>query len=188
MKSTAEIHSGRSTPARQRGFTLLELVIAIVVILLLATGSYIRYMALAADAERAAFKGVSGWLRAGLNMEVSGALGRNDMASLEALEMSNPMSLVMKVMEPPSNYLGELSGTEARNAAAGHWYYDLDQRLLAYHVRYNRNLEAIAGTNYNRLYFKLKVSFRPADRNGMLRPGGLRLEPVEQGFPKDAPR
>ncbi|MCW8887350.1 MAG: prepilin-type N-terminal cleavage/methylation domain-containing protein [Motiliproteus sp.] len=171
---------------RQGGFSLLELVVALVVIIVLATGSYLRYMDLVIDAERAAFKGGWGWLRAGVNMEMSEALGSGGFDSLSELEQTNPMALVLKVMEPPSNYLGELKGRNAEKSKPGHWYYDLDQRLLIYHVRYNQNLQGFMEDSYNRLKFKLKVVRRDADnsvgaisRNPVT---GLKLLPVDEEF------
>ncbi len=171
--------------SRQQGFSLVELVVALAVIFVLVAGAYMRYMELVVDAERAAFKGVWGWMRAGINMEMSHALSNQGFDSLIELEQSNPMVLVMKVMDPPSNYLGELSATEAKKASPGHWYYDLDQRLLVYHVRYTENLIGITDHPDKRLKFKLKVSRRGADSkiNKASSPiSGLQLLPIEKDF------
>ncbi|MEH6628593.1 MAG: prepilin-type N-terminal cleavage/methylation domain-containing protein [Motiliproteus sp.] len=171
--------------SRQQGFSLVELVVALAVIFVLVAGSYWRYMDLVVDAERAAFKGVWGWMRAGINMEMSHALGSEGFESLAALEQSNPMALVMKVMDPPSNYLGELSEQQAKRAEPGHWYYDLDQRLLIYRVRYTENLVGISDSSDNRLKFKLKVIHRSADskdNKGNARVSGLQLKPMDKDF------
>ncbi len=170
---------------RQQGFSLLELVIALALIIVLATSSYTRYMGLVVDAERAAFRGVWGWLRSGINMEMSEALSSRGFESLTELEHTNPMILVMKVMESPSNYLGELSQQEVHQAAPGSWYYDLDQRLLVYHVRYTENIEGIEGDADKRLKFKLKVVRRNADSlsdKEQYPVRGLELSPVDKNF------
>ncbi len=153
-------------PQRQRGFSLLELVIAGVLITVLVTVSYRQYMAIVVDAEHAAFNGVRGWLQAGLNMTLSNAIGGHHQASLEQLEGANPMQLLDGVMVPPSNYLGELSGSAAEQAEAGHWYFDLDRQLLLYRFRYRAAMNGFERAPDNRVGFRLKF-VKPAADNGL---------------------
>ena len=171
---------------KQRGFSLVELVVAVVVILVLLTGTYVRYMALVADAERAAFQGVMGWLQAGLNMEMGRALTGGGKQQLQALQDGNPMVLVSKIMEVPSNYLGELDSQQSKNAKPGHWYFDLDQRLLVYRVRYDENLEGIEKSGDNKLSFVLKVVYDTADNSNdgtsQRAVRYIRLQPLNRDF------
>ncbi len=171
-----------SSSNRQRGFSLLELVIVVVIIVVLASGVYLRYIELVVDAERAAFQGVLGWLQAGINMELSESLAQGSLQGIQRLEQTNPMALVAKIMEPPSNYLGELGPEEGAKVAPGHWYYDLGQRQLVYHVRYNRNLVGAEAVDGNRLIFQLKVVFRAADSRGRRAVRGVDLRPQQQAF------
>ena len=166
----------------QTGFSLLELMVATVIILVLVAGTYMRYMELAIDAERAAFKGVIGWLQAGMNMEMGEALAQGGMQNLEHLENANPMSLVLKVMEPPSNYLGELRSNEVLNAEPGSWYFDLHQKRLIYRVRFDQNMEGIDKLDNNKLSFVLKLIYSPADSKGRRAIRRVRLQPLNKDF------
>ncbi|OMH39532.1 type II secretion system protein [Motiliproteus sp. MSK22-1] len=167
----------------QGGFSLLELLVSAVIILVLVAGAYMRYMELAIDAERAAFKGVIGWLQAGMNMEMGHALTQGGMQNLEHLEHSNPMALVLKVMEPPSNYLGELDQQQALAAEPGFWYFDLHQKSLIYRVRYDQNLEGIDKLDNNKLSFVLKLVYSPADSyKGRRVIRRVRLQPSHKDF------
>lgn len=167
---------------RTRGFTQFELVVCLTLILLLGFGGYLRYMALVVDAERAAFQGVMGWLQAGINLEMGRALVRGDLGELSVLEGRNPMELVTRVMTPPSNYLGALSGEAAAAAEPGNWYYDSERALLVYRVKYEANLEGFRRAPDRRLAFRLKVVYQPADNRGYRRVRGLKLEAVDAGF------
>lgn len=149
---------------RQRGFSMLELVIAGLLIMVLVTVSYRQYMNLVVDAEHAAFNGVRGWLQAGLNMTLSKAIGGHNQTSLAELEGANPMRLLDGVMVPPSNYLGELSGRDAEQAEPGNWYFELDRRLLVYRFRYRAAMNGFERAPDNRVGFQLKLVKPSADR------------------------
>lgn len=162
----------------QRGFTKFELVVCILVIVVVATALYSRYMALVADAERAAFRGVMGWLQAGVNVRMSLAVSNGDLGSLRRLENSNPMELVADVMSLPSNYLGELTEGAAEQARPGHWYFDRDRQLLVYRIRYQSTAEGFTRATDERLGFRLKVNYRAAVNSSRPVVSGLVLEPV----------
>ena len=164
---------------RQRGFSMLELVVAGLLIVVLATATYRQYMNIVVDAEHAAFDGVSGWLQAGLNMRLSRAVGGQQPELLADLEGANPMRLLEEVMVPPSNYLGELGGQEAQQAEPGNWYFDLQQRVLIYRFRYREAMEGFERAADQRIGLRLKFVKR-SDDNGtdhetMVSPSGLSL-------------
>ncbi|WP_210398006.1 hypothetical protein [Motiliproteus sediminis] len=163
---------------RHRGFTKFELVICILVIVVVATALYSRYMALVADAERAAFRGVMGWLQAGVNVRMSLALSDGDLSELQQLEGSNPMALVAEVMSLPSNYLGVLDDEAAARARPGNWYFDRDRGLLVYRFRYQSTAEGFTRAADERLGFRLKVNYRPAANQGRAAVSGLVLQAV----------
>lgn len=148
---------------RQSGFSMLELVIAGLLIAVLAAASYRQYMDIVVDAEHAAFDGVSGWLQAGLNMRLSRAVVGQQLDPLADLEGANPMRLLEGVMVPPSNYLGELGGQAAQQAEPGNWYFDLQQRVLIYRFRYREAMEGFERAADQRIGLRLKFVKRPAD-------------------------
>ena len=186
LPQTGMLHSclkSQGSFKTQGGFSLLELLVAAAVILVLVAGAYSRYMELAIDAERAAFKGVIGWLQAGINMEMGHALTQGGMQNLEHLEHSNPMALVLRVIEPPSNYLGELNQQQALGVEPGFWYFDLHQKSLIYRVRYDQNLEGIDKLDNNKLSFILKLVYSPADNyKGRRVIRRVRLQPSHKDF------
>lgn len=151
--------------SRQRGFSLLELVIAGVLILVMATVSYRQYMSIVVDAEQAAFSGIRGWLQAGVNLAMSDAIGNRNRNTLGELEGSNPMRLLDGVLSLPSNYLGELSGSTAVEAQPGNWYFDLDQRVLYYRFRYHQAMKGFEQATDDRVGFRLKLVRPAADNN-----------------------
>ncbi|MEH6649053.1 MAG: prepilin-type N-terminal cleavage/methylation domain-containing protein [Motiliproteus sp.] len=164
---------------QQRGFSMLELVVAGLLIVILATATYRQYMNIVVDAEHAAFDGVSGWLQAGLNMRLSSAVAGRQPGLLTDLEGANPMRLLEGVMVPPSNYLGELDAQAAQQAEPGNWYFDLQQRVLVYRFRYREAMEGFERAADQRVGLRLKFAKRSAD-NGtdhetMVSPSGLSL-------------
>ena len=142
---------------------MLELVIAGIMIVLLATATYSQYMNIVVNAERAAFNGVRGWLQAGANMAMSDAIGRRSRDTLHSLDGANPMRLLEGVMEPPSNYLGELAGEAAAEAEPGHWYFDTDQQVLFYRFAYREAMQGFTRAEDRRIGFRLKFGQLQAD-------------------------
>ncbi|MEH6470160.1 MAG: prepilin-type N-terminal cleavage/methylation domain-containing protein [Halopseudomonas sp.] len=156
------------TNTRQQGFSMLELIVAGLLIVVLATVSYRQYTNIVVDAERAAFSGVRGWLQAGVNLAMSDAIGKRNRTGLAELEGSNPMRLLDGVLSLPSNYLGELEGEAAIQAASGNWYFDLDQRTLYYRFRFRQAMEGFERAQNDRIGFRLKLVRSSAD-NGTSR-------------------
>ncbi|WP_207060644.1 Tfp pilus assembly protein FimT/FimU [Motiliproteus sp. SC1-56] len=171
----------RGDARRQRGFTLFELVVCLLLITVLATLAYLHYQRLAVDAERAAFRGVLGWLRAGINLERTRALGSGQPASLEALEGTNPMALLARVVTPPANYVGERNGDEALAVPGGRWYFDSGTGQLVYRVRYAANRRGLP-PGVERVGFSLKVHPAPADKKDRRVRRGLALTAQTPGY------
>ncbi len=157
----------------EQGFSLFECLIAGCLILIIATGTYSRYQSLAIEAEQAAFKGMVSWLNAGINLTLSDAYSRGKLEEIDELHSTNPLQLLQPLMTVPSNYLGEISTESASQAPPAHWYYDLDQRRLVYHVRYTENLDGLLVAN-QRIYFQLKVR-HPLTLNEQTIAGRLQL-------------
>lgn len=165
----------------QHGFTLVELLAVVCVLLVIMTASYSRYVALVVEAEQAAFKGVMSWLQAGVNLTLSDAYSRHRLDSLQRMQSGNPMVLLTEHMTAPSNYLGELTRAEAQQVPPAHWYYDLDQRRLVYHVRYTQNLNGLLVEN-RRIGFHLQATTPLTDDAERQIAGRLRLVADEHGF------
>jgi len=120
---------------KQRGFTLLELVIVIIVISILGLFAIERIFALRIAAEQAAVKQVVGTIKSALGLEVARLALEGNLSSVAKLDKTNPMTLLSQV---PNNYLGEKKNSE-NIIEPGIWFYDLKEKALVYNVIYNEN-------------------------------------------------
>ncbi|MCA1799208.1 MAG: prepilin-type N-terminal cleavage/methylation domain-containing protein [Xanthomonadaceae bacterium] len=117
----------------QSGFTLLELLLVIILVIVLYAVAVDRLLPLRGDAEAAAAATVVGTLRSALGIEVANRVVRDGAQEITTLEGVNPMRLLV---EAPANYLGEVDGVQPDQLPVGHWYYDRAAGELVYLVRY----------------------------------------------------
>lgn len=115
--------------ARQRGFTLLELVVVIIIISGLLYIGMDRLARLEVRAEQAAMEQVIGSLKSALALTMSRQVARADIAGLQRYLGTNPMDLLA---ETPHNYLGSFPCGPARQPPGAHWFYDRSDRSLVY--------------------------------------------------------
>jgi len=151
---------------KQRGFTLLELVVVIVVIAILATVALDRFWSLQVAAERAAVQQVAGNIRSALGMEVARFALENRVGELPQLDGSNPMSLLAQT---PVGYLGAVS-PDSTNIEDGSWYFDPDKKTLNYHAIYTENFESSPELPA-RLRWRITLLYRDQNANQQLDPG-----------------
>ena len=164
-----------------RGFSLLELVIVIVIISVLMVLAMSRLLALMVDAERVTMESVAGALRSAIGMKVAENIVKSKVAELPAFEGSNPMALLA---ETPHNYLGELDGADPAKLEDGQWYFDKRDKALVYLVR-NKGFFAGGQLDPPRARFAVRLIYSDSNGNGVYDPGkdvieGLRLSPVEK--------
>lgn len=167
----------------ERGFSLLELLIVIVVVGLLLTIAVERLLKLRFEAERTMVQSVMTALRSGLHIEVASAAAAGQMARLDRAGGSNPMTLLA---DKPETYAGEFFGADPALFEAGTWYFDTRDRTLVYVVRFpERFVTPLAGTPRARV--RVEPDYDDLDRNGRFDPGrdpvrGLKLAPVEHFY------
>ena len=177
---TGDAKTGWARPATSGGFSLLELVVAVVLIALLVVIAIGRLLALQADAERVTMEAVVGTLRSALGMKVAESIVRYELNGLADLEGSNPME---RLAELPVNYLGEIEKPDPDRLADGNWYFDRSERTLVYLVR-NKTHFSGGVANPPRARFAIRVAYSDKNRNGRYDAGvdaveGLRLSPIE---------
>ena len=170
----------------ERGFSLLELVIAIVIISVLLVIAVDRLLRLRFEAEHATVQSVIGALRSALYIEFAGAAARNQMARMDVAPGSNPM---LRLAERPDAYAGEFFGADPALFEAGTWYFDTRDRALVYLVRFPEAfISPLSGPP--RLRLTIEPDFEDLDRNGRFDPGrdplrGLKLVPIEPYYWKN---
>ncbi|WP_332862011.1 prepilin-type N-terminal cleavage/methylation domain-containing protein [Janthinobacterium svalbardensis] len=115
--------------ARQRGFTLFELAVAVAVIAVLAVVLLGRLEMLQQDAERVAVRQTVLALRAGLRMQVLELYASDRQNQLPALAGQNPIDWLA---EKPANYLGAYMAPEMEKLPPSHWFFDRNNAELIY--------------------------------------------------------
>ena len=164
----------------ERGFSLLELLIVIVIISVLALVAIDRLLRLRFEAERAAVESVVGALRSALYIEFAAAAARGQAERMGETAGTNPM---LRLAERPASYAGEFYGPDASTFEPGAWYFDTRDRALVYVVRFPEQFaSALAGPP--RARFVIEPDYDDLDRNGRFDAGrdpvrGLKLKAIE---------
>lgn len=164
----------------QRGFSLLELVIVIAIIVLLLVIAVDKLLPLRVDAERTAMENVLGSLKSALSIEVAAQIAKGRIPSLAALQDSNPMR---RLSETPNNYLGELDAPDPASIEGGQWYFDRRDNTLVYRVS---NVESFQTPlpGPARARFAVRLDYDDMNGNNHFDTGvdtlrGLRLEALD---------
>jgi len=119
----------------QKGFTLLEMVVVIVLIGWLGLIILDRVWKFRVYAEEAAVAATIGNIRSALGLEVAKLAVRGKLKNIAKLKNTNPMKLLAQV---PHNYLGEIQNiTKAKDK--GVWYFNNNDLTLTYIVNYTEN-------------------------------------------------
>jgi prepilin-type N-terminal cleavage/methylation domain-containing protein len=164
----------------ERGFSLLELLIAIVIISVLLVFAADRLLALRFEAERTMVQSVIGALRSALYIDFAAAAARGELSSMDVAGGSNPM---LRLAEKPDGYAGEFFGADPALFEPGTWYFDTRDRALVYVVRFPEPFVSPLGAP-PRLRLAVQPDYDDLDRNGRFDPGrdpvrGLKLVPLE---------
>ena len=154
--------------ARQRGFTLFELAVAVSVIAVLAVVLLGRLEVVQQEAERVAVQQTLLALRAGLRMQVLELYASDRQNQLPALAGQNPIDWLA---EKPANYLGAYMSPEMEKLPQSHWFFDRSNAELVYML--NRG-NSFAVRHSELLRFKVSLLQASATR-------------VQSSSPTDAP-
>lgn len=131
--TAATLPPARARSGQQRGATLLEVVIVVILFSLMMLVALDRLLPLRGQAEAAAVIGSEGNMQARLGGEVAQRVIRDGLPSVLGLEGSNPMALVET---PPPTYRGEFDRVDATALAPGDWAFDRSRGVLVYRVLY----------------------------------------------------
>lgn len=114
-----------------KGFTLLELVIVITIIVILMGVFMNRFTFYQEQAEKTAMEQVVGAIQSALVMQYGEIQTRGKPSDVAALAQDNPMHWLQKM---PRNYAGEFYDPSPLAVAPGNWMFDLKTRDLIYVV------------------------------------------------------
>lgn len=115
----------------QRGLTLLELAVVILVISVIGLVALTYYYRLMVDIERSTTERDLSAVRSAIGLRIASHYAAGKMAELENWSGGNPMELLV---EPPDNYLGVIDNLDSQ-LKTGSWYFDKSRRVLIYLVR-----------------------------------------------------
>lgn len=156
-------HPGRAA----RGFTLLELVIVIILVVILFLTATWRLLPLRGDAEAAHVATTIGTLRSNLGLVVAERIVKDSLASAARLDGANPMSLLA---QPPGNYIGERSPDSEKEISGGSWYFDPNTDQLRYRVRFPQYLEDATAHGPVDLSWTVRLGYRDNNGDGRYQP------------------
>jgi len=146
---------------RQRGFTLLELVMVIIIISILGLVAVNRFWQWSVVAERANLQTVVGAIRTALGLETTRLAMRQQLDKLPGYIDTNPMNLLAQT---PHTYVGEIEN-EKQMVPDGSWYFDISTSLLVYRLKYTNGFSTgLAGTP--RIRYRIKLVYTDNNHNG----------------------
>jgi general secretion pathway protein G len=136
--------------SRGRGFTLLELVVAIAVIGVLAAVLLARLAYYQEMAEKAAMEATLATIKTGLQLQLAELILTNRQAEASRLETEDP---VRWLEQKPANY----AGAYREPPEPGTWYYDAPRRELVYTVNTGSRLALADGAPGKELRFRARL-------------------------------
>lgn len=173
-----KVQGSRFKPCSSKGFTLLELVAVITIIVVLMGLFLNRALFYMEQAEKTAMEQVAGSIQSALTMQYGQILTRGKPSDVAALARDNPMNWMQK---KPRNYAGEFYDPAPQSVAPGNWVFDLDSRDLIYVIdRADHFKPGRDGRKWIRFHVVLNYepSGLPSLQNAAPELTGIMFEPV----------
>lgn len=163
----------------QRGFTLLELIVVIIIVAVLMGSFMNRLLYYQEQAEKTAMEGIAASIQSALTMQYGALLIHGKTSDVPTLVQGNPMSWMQK---KPGNYAGEFYDPGPLSARPGSWIFDLKTRDLIY-LPGSTNYFTPGKDGKPWIRFHVVTSYEPSLlpslQNGPVALTGALLEPVE---------
>lgn len=165
---------------RERGFTLLELIAVIGLVIILVAVALENLMPLRGAAERASVQTTIGHLRSATSLELTRRILKKDAGDVGDMDRANPFEYLTAA---PSSYGGSIALRDVRSLERGRWYYDRNRGLVLYRVRWPSYFEGGPG-GVPRIRMRVELSYTDKNGNGRFDRGedslhGIRIEPLE---------
>ena len=160
----------------QRGFSLFELVVVILLIGVLMSFAMDRLMRVQVDAERVSVQYVIGALDSALSLQVAEIVVRQGLGAIRSLQDQNPMGFLSKT---PVNYFGTRKDDAVDRPRESGWYFDTDKKILVYTVKNTKYFHSsVEGRPRIRLQLELVYQDAGDSENKSIR--GIRLESLDE--------
>ncbi|ROR34201.1 prepilin-type cleavage/methylation domain-containing protein [Inmirania thermothiophila] len=159
---------------RARGFSLLELTLVVIVVVLLIRFAIDRLLPLRIEAERVAVAQVVGGLRSALGLEAARRVVSGGVQALAALDGGNPMLLLQQV---PQGYVGEAERVDPAALPPGAWAFERASGILIYRVRFAEHFRG-GGPGPPHIRFRVRLVYEDVDGDGRFAAG----EDLPQGL------
>lgn len=165
---------------RETGFTLLELIAVVALVIILVAVAIENLMPLRGAAERASVRTVIGHLKSAISMELTRRVLKKNAGNVADMDHANPFEYLAAT---PSNYAGSIALKDTQSLERGHWYYDRNRGLIVYRVRWPAYFEGGPG-GIPRVRFRVALNYSDTNGNGRYDAGrdslhGIRLQPLE---------
>ena len=167
--------SHRCSRARQRGFTMFEMMVYILAASILFAAAFNRYRDYPGEAERASFQAILAQLNSAINLQMMRIILSEQWQESDQIAELNPMDLMLT---PPGNYLGSFNGPNDSEFPRRTWYFDTSESVLVYLADNAENLYRVTETGNlpaNTLNFQVQNVY---SQDGAGRWEGLILAPV----------
>lgn len=159
---------------------LFRLTVLAILILTFITVATIKIWELRVAAERVGVVHTLGALQSALGIKLSEIVVKQGASALVQLQHTNPMDLLqqgssdespygVQAGSVPSNYLGEFAPAEAP-AEEGIWYFDLEQKILIYRVRFIENFHSDNEAYPDLARYQLRIHYHDSNGDGRIDP------------------
>lgn len=136
---------------KQRGYSVLEFVVALAVVAILMAVLLNRMAYYQAEAERVSLQATVANLRSALQIRLVASKLPQSTVNLTMLTEENPFTWLK---DKPVNYAGEYFSPTDAQIGKGNWCYDRRDKSVVYLLN---NPESFSGAKANRLKFKVKL-------------------------------
>lgn len=137
----------------RRGFSLFELLIAVIAISVLATILLNRLTYYQEVAEKAEMEYTISALKSALRLHLATLMVEGRLQEAAHLAQQNPMDWLER---KPANYAGQFADLRANQIAPGSWYFETVDRTLVYLPRHHAYLE-LPGGGEKRVRLRLEL-------------------------------
>lgn len=160
---------------RQAGFTLIELIVVVCVVVILIGTLLYKVSDYQEQAEKVAMQQVVSALQSALTLEYGNLMTRGKESLVSELLVQNPMDWLQK---QPENYSGAFYAPTPGSVAPGNWVFDLRSRQLIYVVDRGEHFKP-GPDGYKWVRFHVRLDYSPPLGGGKKTLTGVLFEPVE---------